>query len=43
MVAGAIRKLESAGVIRVRSLGMKGSYISVINPYALEGFDGDKI
>ncbi len=43
VVAGAIRKLESAGVIRVRSLGMKGSYISVINPYALEGFDGDKI
>lgn len=43
VVAGAIRKLESAGVIKVRSLGMKGSYISVINPYALEGFEREKI
>ena len=41
VVAGAIRKLESAGIIRVRSLGMKGSYIIVVNPYALEEFSSE--
>jgi len=30
-----MRKLESAGVVESRSLGMKGTYIRVKNPYFL--------
>lgn len=41
VVAGAIRKLESAGIIAVRSLGMKGSYVSVANPFARDAFSED--
>jgi transcriptional pleiotropic repressor len=33
VIVNAIRKLESAGVIESRSLGMKGTYIKVINEY----------
>lgn len=43
VVAVAIRKLEGAGIIRVRSLGMKGSYISVANPFALEEFSQEHL
>ena len=31
VIANALRKLESAGVIESRSLGMKGTYIKVLN------------
>lgn len=31
VIVNALRKLESAGVIRSRSLGMKGTYIKVLN------------
>ena len=31
VIVNAIRKLESAGVIESRSLGMKGTYIKVLN------------
>ncbi|MDA8233870.1 MAG: GTP-sensing pleiotropic transcriptional regulator CodY [Clostridia bacterium] len=36
VIVNALRKLESAGVIDSRSLGMKGTYIKVLNPYLLE-------
>lgn len=32
VIVNALRKLESAGIIESRSLGMKGTYIRVINP-----------
>ncbi|MFS0643501.1 GTP-sensing pleiotropic transcriptional regulator CodY [Siminovitchia sp. 179-K 8D1 HS] len=32
VIVNALRKLESAGVIESRSLGMKGTYIKVLNP-----------
>ena len=31
VIVNALRKLESAGVIQARSLGMKGTYIKVMN------------
>ena len=31
VIVNALRKLESAGVIESRSLGMKGTYIKIIN------------
>lgn len=33
VIVNALRKLESAGVIESRSLGMKGTHIEVLNPY----------
>lgn len=36
VIVNALRKLESAMVIRSRSLGMKGTYIKVINPYLMD-------
>lgn len=36
VIVNALRKLESAGVIEVRSLGMKGTHIKVMNDYLLE-------
>lgn len=33
VIVNALRKLESAGVIATRSLGMKGTYIRVLNEY----------
>lgn len=36
VIVNALRKLESAGVIEVRSLGMKGTYIRIINEYLME-------
>lgn len=36
VIVNALRKLESAGVIDSRSLGMKGTYIKVLNPYLLD-------
>lgn len=36
VIVNAMRKLESAGVVESRSLGMKGTYIKVKNPYFLE-------
>jgi len=33
VISNALRKLESAGVIQTRSLGMKGTFIRIINPY----------
>ena len=39
VIVNALRKLESAGVVEVRSLGMKGTYIRVLNEYLLEEMD----
>ncbi len=36
VIVNALRKLESAGVLESRSLGMKGTYIRVLNPYLFE-------
>ncbi len=33
VIVNAMRKLESAGLIETRSLGMKGTYIKVLNEY----------
>ncbi|BBI34446.1 GTP-sensing pleiotropic transcriptional regulator CodY [Cohnella abietis] len=35
VIVNALRKLESAGVIETRSLGMKGTYIRILNPQLL--------
>ncbi|MBQ9419089.1 MAG: GTP-sensing pleiotropic transcriptional regulator CodY [Synergistaceae bacterium] len=36
VIVNALRKLESAGLIESRSLGMKGTYIKILNPILLE-------
>ena len=36
VIVNALRKLESAGVIDARSLGMKGTYIKILNDYLYE-------
>lgn len=36
VIVNALRKLESAGVIESRSLGMKGTYIKVLNDKFLQ-------
>lgn len=36
VIVNALRKLESAGVLTSRSLGMKGTFIKVLNPHFLE-------
>jgi len=42
VIVNALRKFESAGVIQSRSLGMKGTYIKVKNPYLLEQLEKRK-
>ena len=36
VIVNALRKLESAGVVEVRSLGMKGTYIGILNDYLMD-------
>ena len=36
VIVNALRKFESAGVIESRSLGMKGTYIKVLNSALLD-------
>ena len=38
VIVNALSKLESAGVIESRSLGMKGTFIRILNPYLLDIF-----
>ncbi len=33
VIASALKKLEGAGVLKIRSLGMKGTHLTVLNPY----------
>ena len=40
VIVNALRKLESAGVIETRSLGMKGTRMRVTNPYLREQLAG---
>lgn len=37
VIVNALRKFESAGVIKSRSLGMKGTHITILNDKLLEG------
>jgi len=39
VIVNALRKLESAGIIESRSLGMKGTYIKILNDNLLEELD----
>ncbi len=39
VIVNALRKFESAGVIESRSLGMKGTYIKILNDKLLEELD----
>jgi len=43
VIVNALRKLESAGIIESRSLGMKGTYVKILNPLFMEriGFPED--
>lgn len=43
VIVNALRKLESAGVIETRSLGMKGTYIRILNDQLLTGLDKAKL
>ncbi|MBR6473132.1 MAG: GTP-sensing pleiotropic transcriptional regulator CodY [Firmicutes bacterium] len=36
VIVNALKKLESAGILETKSLGMKGTYIRVLNPYLRE-------
>lgn len=40
VIVNALRKLESAGLIESRSLGMKGTYIKVLSPMFVEELGG---
>jgi transcriptional pleiotropic repressor len=42
VIVNALRKLESAGVIDTRSLGMKGTYIRILNPRLIPELKGRK-
>ena len=39
MIVNALRKLESAGLIKTRSSGVKGTYIQVLNDIVYTEFD----
>lgn len=42
VIVSALRKFESAGIIESRSLGMKGTYIKVLNEYIFSELNRDK-
>ncbi|MBW5444582.1 GTP-sensing pleiotropic transcriptional regulator CodY [Cohnella sp. CFH 77786] len=42
VIVNALRKLESAGVIETRSLGMKGTYIRILNSQLLQEIERQK-
>jgi len=39
VIVSALRKLESAGVVESRSLGMKGTYIKILNSRIIESIE----
>ncbi len=39
VIVSALRKFESSGVIESRSLGAKGTFIKVLNPYLIQELD----
>ena len=36
VIVNALKKLESAGILETKSLGMKGTYIRILNPFLRE-------
>ena len=42
VIVNALRKFESAGVIESKSLGMKGTYIRVLNEYLIDELKKNK-
>ncbi|CAM3355783.1 GTP-sensing pleiotropic transcriptional regulator CodY [Marinicrinis lubricantis] len=42
VIVNALRKLESAGVVETKSLGMKGTYIRILNAQLMEEFHKNK-
>ena len=42
VIVNALRKLKSAGVIETHSLGMKGTYLKVLNMNLLDQLKKDK-
>ncbi len=43
VIVNALRKLQSAGLIETRSLGMKGTHIRILNPKFMEELDKLKV
>lgn len=43
VIVSALKKLESAGLLETKSLGMKGTYIRIINPYLRDTVENAKI
>jgi transcriptional pleiotropic repressor len=43
VIVNALRKLESAGVIETRSLGMKGTYIKILNDQLIQSLTKAKV
>lgn len=43
VIVNALRKLESAGVIETRSLGMKGTYIKILNHLLFQEFSHNRV
>lgn len=39
VIVNALKKLESAGLLETKSLGMKGTYIKILNPYLREAME----
>lgn len=42
VIVNALRKFESAGVLETESLGMKGTYVRILNEYLREGLEDHK-
>ena len=43
VIVNALRKLESAGVIETRSLGMKGTFIKIANKQLIDLLDKETV
>ena len=43
VIVNALKKLESAGLLETKSLGMKGTYIRVLNPFLRDAVKNAKI
>ena len=43
VIVNALRKLESAGIIESRSLGMKGTYLKVLNPRFITALEKERV
>ena len=43
VIVNALKKLESAGILETKSLGMKGTYIRILNPFLRETVDNAEV